>query len=54
MASITQVPVSILIILNRIDYWEKMASKTPCPAFHVHCEAMIAEMELIKQLVKDK
>jgi len=54
MPSIHQTPISLPIILERITHWEELAEKTSCPACYIHCQSILAELELIKQLVKDK
>jgi len=52
MPSITQVPPSILVISNRIDYWEgKLRSSTSVENTTL-CIDIISELELIKILVK--
>lgn len=48
------VPPSIIILSHRIDHWDEQFALSPCPAYRVHCSAMIAELELIKQKVMEK
>jgi len=54
MSSIQSIPPSILVIIDRIDYWQEQESKTTCLAYKQHCEHMIFELEAIKELVKEK
>ena len=54
MSSINSIPPSILVIIDRISYWQEKQTKTTCLAFQQHCEHMIFELEVIKELVKDR
>lgn len=52
MPSNTNVPVSLPIILDRIDHWTRESEKATCCQYATHCEAIIAELELLKYLIK--
>jgi len=54
MSSINSVPPSISVILDRISYWQEQQIKTKCMAYKQHCEHIVFELEVIKELVKDK
>ena len=54
MASITSLPPSVSIIIDRIAYWRNQQENSSCNLYIQDCENTISELELIKQLVKAK
>lgn len=54
MPGIEKVPVSLLILIRRIEYWNKQKSMTKCLAYQQFCESMIFELETIKDEIKRK
>ena len=54
MPSTKSIPPSIAIILVRIGYWQEQQTKTKCMAYKQYCEHMVFELEVIKELVKEK
>jgi len=52
--SITHVPPSIVILLRRIEYWNEQHKLSQSNAGRGHCEAMLAELNLVLKEVKEK
>ena len=53
MPSTTNIPPSIAIILNRIDYWREQQEKSTCSIYIQDCENTISELELVKKMTKN-
>jgi len=52
MPSITAVPPSTIILIDRIAYWEKQLTLSTCPEYLQTCEMIIFELESIKDQAK--
>lgn len=54
MTGIVQVPPSLIIILDRIEYWREQQASKNCSQYKQLCESIISELEYIKELTCKK